>query len=382
MSDYPQSPVTLASMDATLPLSTESLNALDEVLRQTRYLLKEVLKVEHNEDGTHKGISAAQLGTDAVETAKIKDLAVTTAKLAALAVTAAKLAVDAVETDKIKDLNVTTDKLNDLAVTEGKLAAGAVTAAKLAANSVTSGKLAEDAVTDANRPVVTNTIRDGAITAAKIASGGLPPATVLTPASTGMLMVGNAASGAPLMASVIGDLQVVAVVDSPPTVEFKVTAGAAIDYNIFGHYSPSATAPFPNAGAVVAATPSTWEQYPFNDTVVGSAFTISGGRLKAVTAGTYLIHAVVPGYGIDRFQARIKHTGTATAYYPGSAASAPALHQAVSVIDCAVVVEVDDYLDLEIAAETANVYGRGIGLATGQNNYFAQITLLAQAEPE
>lgn len=47
------------------------------------------------------GILAAHLGTDSVETLKIKDLNVTTAKLNALAVTTAKIANDAVDKDKI-----------------------------------------------------------------------------------------------------------------------------------------------------------------------------------------------------------------------------------------------------------------------------------------
>lgn len=84
-------------------------------------------------DLADEAVTAAKLATDAVETAKIKNLNVT----------AAKLASDAVETAKIKDLNVTTGKLaadavetakiKDLNVTTGKLAAGAVTVAKSAA---------------------------------------------------------------------------------------------------------------------------------------------------------------------------------------------------------------------------------------------------------
>lgn len=66
-------------------------------------------------------VAAAGLASDAVETAKIKDLNVTAAKLAANAVetakikdanvTAAKIAANAVETAKIKDANVTNAKL-------------------------------------------------------------------------------------------------------------------------------------------------------------------------------------------------------------------------------------------------------------------------------
>ena len=60
------------------------------------------------EDGL---VTAAKLATDAVETAKVKDINITTAKITDLNVTAGKLATDAVETAKVKDLNVTAGKL-------------------------------------------------------------------------------------------------------------------------------------------------------------------------------------------------------------------------------------------------------------------------------
>uniref|UniRef100_A0A6M3KQF5 Putative tail protein n=1 Tax=viral metagenome TaxID=1070528 RepID=A0A6M3KQF5_9ZZZZ len=71
-------------------------------------------------------IAAGQLGTDAVETLKIKDLNVTTGK--------------------INDLAVTTGKINDLAVTEGKIGALAVTTGKIANLAVTSDKIEDGAV--------------------------------------------------------------------------------------------------------------------------------------------------------------------------------------------------------------------------------------------
>ena len=81
-------------------------------------------------------VAAADLESNAVETAKIASGAVTAAKIAssavetakinALAVTAAKLAADAVETTKIKDANVTTAKIADGAVTAAKVADAAM----------------------------------------------------------------------------------------------------------------------------------------------------------------------------------------------------------------------------------------------------------------
>lgn len=58
-------------------------------------------------------IVAADIATDAVETAKIKDANVTTAKIADANVTADKLSTDSVVTEKIKDKNVTKAKLAD-----------------------------------------------------------------------------------------------------------------------------------------------------------------------------------------------------------------------------------------------------------------------------
>jgi hypothetical protein len=82
-------------------------------------------------------VLAGMIATNAVETAKIKDLNVTTDKLAADAVTNAKLADNAVETANILDLNVTT----------AKLAADAVTNAKLADNAVETANILDTAVT-------------------------------------------------------------------------------------------------------------------------------------------------------------------------------------------------------------------------------------------
>lgn len=83
-------------------------------------------------------VGAAQLGSDAVETAKVKALAVTEAKLAAGAVTETKLGSGA----------VSSTKLADDAVTSAKVADGAITTTKIAENAVTSFRLANAAVTD------------------------------------------------------------------------------------------------------------------------------------------------------------------------------------------------------------------------------------------
>lgn len=85
-------------------------------------------------------VTAAKIATDAVETAKIKDLNVT----------AAKLAADSVETAKIKDANVTEAKIADGAVSTAKIASGAVTKSMVGLGNV-------DNTSDANKPVSTAT---------------------------------------------------------------------------------------------------------------------------------------------------------------------------------------------------------------------------------
>lgn len=104
---------------------------LDTAYRQALFAAQEAV-----EDGAGSGtrtlqtaddiesgaITAAELATNAVETAKIKDVNVT----------AGKLATDAVETAKIKDLNVTAAKLAADAAETAKIKNGAVTAPKLA----------------------------------------------------------------------------------------------------------------------------------------------------------------------------------------------------------------------------------------------------------
>jgi alpha-tubulin suppressor-like RCC1 family protein len=133
-------------------------------------------------------VNAATLATDAVETAKIKDLNVTTGKLALLAVDTAQLAAGAVETAKIEDLNVTTAKLALLAVNTAQLAASAVSTAKIASSAVTTDKINDAAVTEAKLgtasvtvnklgtdAVETAKIKDNNVTAAKLKATGSVP---------------------------------------------------------------------------------------------------------------------------------------------------------------------------------------------------------------
>jgi hypothetical protein len=119
-------------------------------------------------------IPAADLATDCVETAKIKDANVTQAKLANSSVgtaqlidanvTNAKMATDSVGTSNIIAANVTQAKLANSSVGTSQLIDANVTLAKMASNSVGSSQIVSAAVTTAK-------LADGSVTTAKLASG-------------------------------------------------------------------------------------------------------------------------------------------------------------------------------------------------------------------
>jgi len=88
-------------------------------------------------DGYIWSLSADTIGSASVTASEIASNAVTTAKILDANVTAAKIASDAVTTVKILDENVTTGKLANAAVTATKLANTAVTAGSYTATNVT-----------------------------------------------------------------------------------------------------------------------------------------------------------------------------------------------------------------------------------------------------
>ena len=156
-------------------------------------------------------VSLNKPGTDTVTTATIKDQAVTTAKIADNAITSDKIAPgtviasdvadgavttskldgtpgsEAVTTAKIRDLNVTTGKIADTAVTTGKIADGAITSAKIADGAIVTGDIADSSITSAkivDGTIATVDIANSAITTAKIADSNITSAKIATSAVT------------------------------------------------------------------------------------------------------------------------------------------------------------------------------------------------------
>jgi hypothetical protein len=149
-------------------------------------------------------IAAADLGTDAVTTAKILDGNVTGAKiadgtvdtvdLAAGAVTTGRLATKAVDSGQLADGAVTTLQLAPASVTRSKLETGVIDAGALATAAVETAELAADAVTSAkikNGEIVAEDIADGTVTGAKVADASLRMADLAAPNGSNAPLVGS-----------------------------------------------------------------------------------------------------------------------------------------------------------------------------------------------
>jgi hypothetical protein len=201
MADYPILAATLAALNGTKsdPAGTEDCAKIDDCLRQTRTWMYDFLSVPFNSDGTLKATAFGDSsafpagcirGTNPVGGAQREILQAS--------ILAADLATDAVETAKIKDLNVTTAKINDLAVTTGKLADSAVTAAKIADGTITAAKLASLSIAAgllATDSVTTAKIADNNVTSAKIPAAGIAGDRLVSGTVGQILVGGNTVNG-------------------------------------------------------------------------------------------------------------------------------------------------------------------------------------------
>jgi len=190
------------------PLQTEFYNV--DVPNANMDIIDGALK-EHTDDITalESGkrdktvqIVAADIATNAVETAKIKDGAVSTPKIADLGVTNGKLAnssVDsvklangAVSTEKIVDLNVTTAKVANKAIVTGKIADGGVETLNVKDGAITNAKLADGTID-------TVKYKDGSIVNAKLADGTIETTKIKDGAVSGAKMANTTIDGSKLV---------------------------------------------------------------------------------------------------------------------------------------------------------------------------------------
>jgi hypothetical protein len=265
-------------LDSARPADTESRNIVGAAIRELKRVIKNVFAVAHNADGSLKPLATPeQLGSGIVTTDKLANGAVTSDKIGALALTGDKLANAAISEDKLADDSVGTTKLKAAAVQTAKLADSAVTEQKLANGAVASGKIAAGAVT-------TDKIADGAVTDAKIGSVAFGK---ITGVSDGYILIG---SGGNLVAVPIAG-------DATLSVDGTLTLNATSNVASFADYKARGT----HGGNFVSGW-ATRDLQEISDPANLMAFT---GNKFTLTTGRYIFHAMVPGYGNFRHQARL-----------------------------------------------------------------------------
>lgn len=246
----------LSQLDVTLPLDTEQVKNLPAAQREERRVLKTVLKVEHNDDGTHMA--------GAILTAYVKDANITTAKIADGAVTTVKMADGSVTAAKL-DGSITTS-------TSG-IADAAVTTVKLADGSVTTPKIA-----------------DAQVTEAKLVQGTTLAGQILVSQSSGKY-----APKTPSGAMTMSDAGI-----------FTASSALSVAYA----YLRDAEASTTPGGTFTAGS---WVARSFNTEIdPANLLTLGSGINITVIAGTYLCFASAPAWKCDAHQVRLYNvTGTA-----------------------------------------------------------------------
>lgn len=150
------------------------------------------------------GITATQLASNAVTTAKITDGSVTTAKIANANVTLDKMANDSVGTSQLIAANVTLAKMANNSVGAAQIIDGNVGEAELADDSVTTAKLVNANVTQAklaNSSVGTAQLIAANVTAAKMESSiNLPGKNVKAASLPVMVANGTTSTNGPAVA--------------------------------------------------------------------------------------------------------------------------------------------------------------------------------------
>lgn len=300
----------------------------------------QVLKVNSGATAPEWGqITAANIASDAVTTAKILDANVTTAKIADSAITSAKIANGTIATADIADGAITAAKL-DAAVFGGGTVPmdGSVTTAKIADSAVTSAKIADGTI-------VAGDIADGAITLAKLASAVanalVPVGTIAmyggASAPTGWLLCnGTSTTGYTALAAIVGantpDLRGRFAIGDNATLTLLGTGGSLTistsnlpsHTHTIDHDHGSVTSGGMSANATLTHSASTVTTYGY---VGGHDHELSSGTLATspvggTSVGTSTVtvgnHDVSHTHTVDlpNFTGNSGTAGSGTDYYP------------------------------------------------------------------
>lgn len=158
-------------------------------------------------------ITTTTIADDAITTAKITAGAITAAEIATNAITAIKILAGAVTAGKIAAGAVTATEIAANTITSGQIAASAITSSEIAANAVTAGKVAANAITAgtiAANAVTAGTIAAGVITATEIAAGAVTTAKIAAGAITAIEIAAGAITTAKIAAGAITTIELAA----------------------------------------------------------------------------------------------------------------------------------------------------------------------------
>jgi len=360
MADYPvNAPFSLDNLDLTTPDGIEDAAKLDDSIRQMKSLVVNTFLLEHNADGSHKGISASldtnsvtgdkiqQSASDdsqrAIGTNHVKDGSITAPKLAAGAITNMLIAAASIDDAKYADNSIATAKLKDLQITTAKIAVGAVTADRIAAGVITGDKVASETLTASN--IKTNEIGPDRL---KLTENYIP--------------VGGANG---VIECLVGGNVTMTIDEStvPPTARFVVSTGESVTPVAILQETGFA------AGDAVA---NTWVSRPPVGANASSNFSIliNNGDLIAIVGvrtiqikkkGTYLVSGFANARQINWSQARIQDVTSNITLLSSSVMYSPVAGSEVSCQFLGILNIVDDNTNVELQQYSAlsglNAYG-------------------------
>ena len=309
MADYPAIHL-ISSIDVVTPADEEVVCKLPAAQRQVKAVVKELLAVSMNDNGTIK-TGAIPAGSFAVGSVTHEDIGTSE-------VWTANLDNEAVTTAKIDDEAVTTAKLGDDAVTNVKILAGTIKAVKLAGGSdgitdtqikpkgITGVSLANDATVDADRAIAGDHVKDSAIVARHVGDGVLTATKLSNLNGAGTPIAGTA--GDPLIPCCAGASSVMARIRGvlrglidPTTKDLIFSYATAGATGTSAFYARAFEASTGNLTAVASVTAiSAWNKRNWVLDLGGDLITISSSDITVKLAGTYICWFNIPCFSVGQ----------------------------------------------------------------------------------